>query len=47
MLGDALSDGDKQNGVTAEQAASPVNEAQAIQAWDTLLNSMHLRPGAM
>jgi len=47
MLGDALSDGDKQNGVTPEQAASPVNEAQAIQAWDTLLNSMHLRPGAM
>jgi len=47
MLGDALSDGDKQNGVTAEQAASPVNEAQAIQAWDTLLNSMRLRPGAM
>ena len=47
MLGDALSDGDKQNGVTPEQAASPVNEAQAIQAWDKLLNSMHLRPGAM
>lgn len=47
MLGDALSGGDKQNGVTAEQAASPVKEAQAIQAWDTLLNSMRLRPGAM
>jgi len=47
MLGDALSDGDKQNGVTPEQAASPVDEARAIQAWDTLLNSMLLRPGAM
>jgi hypothetical protein len=47
ILGDALSDGDKQDGMTPEQAASPVNEAQAIQAWDTLLNSMRLRPGAM
>jgi Tle cognate immunity protein 4 C-terminal domain/Tle cognate immunity protein 4 N-terminal domain len=47
MLGDPLSDGDKQNGKTPEQASSPVDEAGAIQAWDTLLNSMRLRPGAM
>jgi hypothetical protein len=30
-----------------EQASSPVDEAGAIQAWDTLLNSLRLRPGAM
>ena len=47
MLGDALHDADKSNGMTVEQASSPVDEAGAIQAWDTLLNSMRLRPGAM
>lgn len=30
-----------------ELATSPVDEAGAIQVWDTLLNSMHLRPGSM
>lgn len=30
-----------------DQATSPVDEAGAIQVWDTLLNSMRLRPGAM
>jgi hypothetical protein len=33
--------------LTPEQASSPVDEAGAIQIWDTLLNSMRLRPGAM
>jgi hypothetical protein len=32
---------------TPEQATSPVDEAGAIQIWDTMLNSMRLRPGAM
>jgi hypothetical protein len=30
-----------------ELATSPVDEAQAVQAWDTLLDSMRLRPGAL
>jgi hypothetical protein len=30
-----------------DQATSPVDEAGAIQAWDTLLNSLRLRPGAV
>jgi hypothetical protein len=30
-----------------DQATSPVDEAQALQAWDTLLNSLRLRPGAV
>ncbi|MEW6347115.1 MAG: T6SS immunity protein Tli4 family protein [Paraburkholderia sp.] len=41
-LGD-LSPGGK---LTA-QDASPLDEASAIAAWDALLNSMHLRPGAL
>ncbi|WP_407970989.1 T6SS immunity protein Tli4 family protein [Burkholderia pyrrocinia] len=28
---------------SASEATSPVNEAQAIQAWDTVLNSFHYR----
>jgi len=47
MLGDALTDDDKRNGMTPDQASSPVDEAGAIQAWNTLLDSMRLRPGAM
>lgn len=27
----------------ASEPTSPVNEAQAIQAWDTVLNSFHYR----
>jgi hypothetical protein len=46
-LGDALTDYDKEQGETQETMNSPVDEAGAIQAWDTLLNSMRLRPGAM
>ncbi|WP_185640618.1 T6SS immunity protein Tli4 family protein [Burkholderia sp. Bp9142] len=30
-----------------EEATSPVNEAGALQTWDTLLNSLRLRPGAV
>ncbi|HEX7683827.1 MAG TPA: T6SS immunity protein Tli4 family protein, partial [Trinickia sp.] len=30
-----------------EQATSPVDEAGALQVWDTLLNSLRLRPGAV
>lgn len=33
--------------LTPEQATSPVDEAGALQAWDTLLNSIRLRPGAV
>jgi hypothetical protein len=33
--------------LTPEQASSPVDEAGAIEIWDTLLNSMRLRPGAL
>lgn len=33
--------------LTPEQATSPVDEAGALQVWDTLLNSLHLRPGAV
>jgi hypothetical protein len=35
------------DGLPPDQATSPVDEAGAIQVWDTLLNSMRLRPGAM
>jgi hypothetical protein len=34
-------------GVPPSEATSPVDEATAIQTWDTLLNSLRLRPGAM
>jgi Tle cognate immunity protein 4 N-terminal domain/Tle cognate immunity protein 4 C-terminal domain len=47
MLGAELSDADKDSGMKPEDMSSPVDEAGAIQAWDTLLNSMRLRPGAM
>ncbi|AJG21860.1 T6SS immunity protein Tli4 family protein [Cupriavidus basilensis] len=47
MLGDALTDADKDDGVKPEEVSSLVDEAGAIQAWDALLNSMRLRPGAM
>ncbi|VWB10169.1 putative lipoprotein [Burkholderia lata] len=30
-----------------DQASSPVDEAGALQVWDTLLNSLRLRPGAV
>ncbi len=33
--------------LTPEQAPSPVDETGAIQIWDTLLNSMRLRMGAL
>ncbi|MDN7819422.1 T6SS immunity protein Tli4 family protein [Burkholderia vietnamiensis] len=33
--------------VPAEERTSPVDEAGALQAWDTLLNSLKLRPGAV
>jgi hypothetical protein len=33
--------------LTPEQASSPVDETGAIQIWDTLLDSMRLRPGAL
>jgi hypothetical protein len=33
--------------LTPEQATSPVDEAGALQVWDTLLNSIRLRPGAV
>lgn len=33
--------------LTPEQATSPVDEAGALQVWDTLLNSLRLRPGAV
>ena len=33
--------------LTPEQATAPVDEAGALQVWDTLLNSLHLRPGAV
>jgi hypothetical protein len=47
MLGAELSDADKDSGMKPEDMSSPVDEADAIRAWDTLLNSMRLRPGAM
>ena len=47
MLGDTLTDADKGRGVKPEEMSSLVDEAGAIQVWDTLLNSMRLRPGAM
>ncbi len=31
----------------AEERTSPVDEAQALQAWDILLNSLRLRPGVV
>ena len=46
-LGSALTDADKDRGVKPEAVSSLVDEAGAIQAWDALLNSMRLRPGAM
>jgi hypothetical protein len=33
--------------LTPEQATSPVDEAAALLTWDTLLNSLRLRPGAL
>jgi hypothetical protein len=33
--------------LTPDQAASPVDETGAFQVWDTLLNSLRLRPGAL
>jgi hypothetical protein len=33
--------------LTPEQATSPVDEAGALEVWDTLLNSLRLRPGAV
>jgi len=33
--------------LTPELATSPVDEAGALQVWDTLLNSLRLRPGAV
>jgi len=36
-----------QAGVSAADATSPVEDAGAIQVWDTLLDSMRLRPGAI
>jgi len=47
MLGSPLTAMDKSNGVTPEQKSSVVDEAGAIQVWDTLLNGMRLRPGAV
>ncbi|MFP3756463.1 MULTISPECIES: T6SS immunity protein Tli4 family protein [unclassified Cupriavidus] len=39
--------GPSTHSLTPELATSPVDEAGAIQMWDTLLNSMRLRPGAL
>jgi hypothetical protein len=33
--------------LTPDQATSPVDEAGALQVWDTILNSLRLRPGAV
>jgi hypothetical protein len=33
--------------LTPDLATSPVDEAGALQVWDTLLNSLRLRPGAV
>jgi hypothetical protein len=33
--------------LTPEQASSPVDETGAIEIWDSLLNSIRLRPGAL
>jgi hypothetical protein len=41
LLGAAAADS------TPDQATSPVDESGAIQLWDTLLNSLRLRPGAV
>ncbi|MGT2455951.1 T6SS immunity protein Tli4 family protein [Cupriavidus basilensis] len=46
-LGSALTEADKDRGVKPEAVSSLVDEAGAIQAWDALLDSMRLRPGAM
>ncbi|MEB2602681.1 T6SS immunity protein Tli4 family protein [Burkholderia cenocepacia] len=36
-----------QSDLPPAQATSPVDEARALQAWDTLLNGLHARPGAI
>ncbi|WGS51927.1 T6SS immunity protein Tli4 family protein [Paraburkholderia sp. D15] len=36
-----------QGGLPPDQATSPVDEAGALQLWDTLLNSLRVRPGAV
>lgn len=33
--------------LTPDQATSPVDATGALEVWDTLLNSLHLRPGAV
>ncbi|CAG9218702.1 conserved exported hypothetical protein [Paraburkholderia sabiae] len=35
------------DGLSQDQATSPVDEVGAIQVWDALLDSLRLRPGAM
>ncbi|WP_217352301.1 T6SS immunity protein Tli4 family protein [Paraburkholderia bonniea] len=47
MLGDALTDADKSSGVKPDEVSSPVDEAGALEVWDTLLNSLRVRPGAL
>lgn len=47
MLGNAPTAQEQEQGTPQDQLTSPVDEAGAIQAWDTLLDSIHLRPGAM
>ncbi|HDR8974752.1 TPA: hypothetical protein QDB24_006624 [Burkholderia vietnamiensis] len=42
ILGDISS-----HDMPAKERTSPVDEARALQAWDTLLNSLRLRPGAV
>lgn len=39
--------GKPREGFPPEQATSPVDEARALQAWDTLIDSFRLRPGAI
>jgi len=46
-LGSAPTDAEKDRGVKPEAVSSLVDEAGAIQAWDALLNSIRLRPGAI
>ncbi|MEJ0003866.1 MAG: T6SS immunity protein Tli4 family protein [Pararobbsia sp.] len=46
-LGEVLTDADKRSGMKPEELSSLLDDAGAIQVWDTLLNSMRLRPGAM
>jgi hypothetical protein len=41
LLGASRSD------LTPDQATSPVDEAGALQVWETILNSLRLRPGAV